>query len=71
LTSLDAVAKDRGVSRTTVALSWLLNHPSQILPVIGSTNPRRIREAATALDLQLSREEWYRLLIAARGEPLP
>ena len=71
LTSLDAVAKDRGVSRTTVALSWLLNHPSQILPVIGSTNPQRIREAATALDLHLSREEWYRLLIAARGEPLP
>ena len=71
LPALEAVAKARGVSRTTVALSWLLNHPSKILPVVGSTNPERIREAAAAVDLQLTREEWYRLLIAARGEPLP
>ena len=71
LPALDAVAKARGASRTTVALAWLLNHPSEILPVIGSTNPERIRQAATAVDLRLTREEWYRLLIAARGEPLP
>jgi predicted oxidoreductase len=68
---LDTVAKARGVSRTTIALSWLLKHPSQIQPVVGSTNPSRIREAASAADLELTREEWYRLLLAARGEPLP
>ena len=61
----------RGVSRTDVALAWLLKHPAQIQPVIGSTNPDRIRQAAKAADLELTREEWYRLLIAARGEPLP
>jgi len=71
LPALDAVAKARGASRTTVALALLLNHPSKILPAIGSTNPERIRQAATAVDLRLTREEWYRLLIAARGEPLP
>jgi predicted oxidoreductase len=41
------------------------------MPVIGSNNPERIREATRALELQLTREEWYELLIAARGEPLP
>ncbi len=71
LPALEAVAKARGASRTTVALAWLLLHPSKIIPVIGSTQPERIREAAKAVDLGLSREEWYRLLIAARGEPLP
>ena len=71
LPALEAVAQARGVNRTTVALSWLLNHPSKILPVIGSTNPERIRQAAAAVELRLTREEWYRLLIAARGEPLP
>jgi predicted oxidoreductase len=54
-----------------VALGWLLKHPAKILPVVGSTNPQRIREAVRATDLELTREEWYRLLIAARGEPLP
>jgi predicted oxidoreductase len=68
---LDAIAKERGVSRTVVALSWLLKHPSRIIPVLGSANPDRIRDAANADNLELTREEWYRLLIAARGEPLP
>jgi predicted oxidoreductase len=68
---LDAVARERGSSRIVVALAWLLKHPAQIQPIIGSTNPERIREAAKAPDLELTREEWYRLLLAARGEPLP
>jgi predicted oxidoreductase len=68
---LDAVAQARGVSRTVVALAWLLKHPAGILPIIGTTNPERIREATQAPKLELTREEWYRLLIAARGEPLP
>jgi predicted oxidoreductase len=71
LSELDEVAKQRGASRTAIALAWLLKHPSRIQPVIGSVNPDRIREAAKADDLELSREEWYRLLLAARGEPLP
>ena len=68
---IDAVAKERGASRAAVALAWLLTHPSGIQPIIGSTNPDRIRQAAKADELDLTREEWYRLLLAARGEPLP
>jgi len=71
LPAIDAVAKERGASRTAVALAWLLKHPSGIQPVVGSVNPDRIRQAAKADELDLSREEWYRLLLAARGEPLP
>ena len=68
---LEAVAKARGASRTAVALAWLLKHPSRIIPIIGTTNPERIREATKAAELELTRDEWYRLLIAARGEPMP
>lgn len=70
-TVLEAVARARGTSRTNIAIAWLLVHPSKILPIIGSTKPDRIREAAKAADIELSREEWYRLFVAARGEPLP
>ncbi len=68
---LDAVAGARGVSRIVVALAWLLQHPAKIVPIVGSTDPNHIRDAVGAADLDLSREEWYRLLNAAREEPLP
>jgi len=71
LSVVDGVAKERGTSRTAVALAWLLKHPSGIQPVVGSVNPDRIRQAAKAEEVDLSREEWYRLLLAARGEALP
>ena len=69
--AVDEIAAERKTSRTSIALAWLLKHPTKIIPIIGSTNPERIRAAAAAAEIELTREEWYRLLIAARGEPLP
>jgi predicted oxidoreductase len=69
--ALDTFAQARGTSRTVLALAWLLRHPARILPLVGSTNPSRIREAAQADALDLSRDEWYLLLDAARGQRLP
>jgi predicted oxidoreductase len=68
---LDEVAAARGVNRTLVAYAWLLKHPGKIIPIVGTTNPQRIREAVQATEFELTREEWYRLFVAARGEPLP
>jgi predicted oxidoreductase len=71
LPAVDEIAKGHGCSRAAVALAWLLLHPARIQPVIGTTNPDRIKDCARAEEVRLTREEWYRLLIAARGEPLP
>ena len=68
---LDAIGQSRGVSRSLVAYAWLLKHPSGMIPIVGSTHPARIREAVGATGFELTREEWYRLFLAARGEPLP
>jgi predicted oxidoreductase len=68
---LQAIGASRGVTPAAVALAWLLKHPAKIQPIIGSANPSRIRDAAKADELELTRDEWYRLLLAARGEPLP
>ena len=43
--ALDSLAHQRGVTRSTVALAWLLKHPSKIVPIIGSTKPESIRAA--------------------------
>jgi predicted oxidoreductase len=69
--TLDDIGRDYGVTRTIVALAWLLKHPAKIVPIIGSVKPEHIREAAQAYKLQLSRDEWYRMMEAARGERLP
>ncbi|MBS1724245.1 MAG: aldo/keto reductase [Armatimonadetes bacterium] len=69
--ALDEIAQKLGVSRTVVALAWLLKHPSRIVPIVGSVKPESIADAAKADSLDLDREDWYRLLVAARGEPLP
>lgn len=68
---LDAIAKARGTSRPVAALAWLLKHPANIIPIIGSVEPANIRAAAQADTFELSREEWYRLLEAAVGARLP
>jgi predicted oxidoreductase len=68
---LDAMAGKYGVSRAVISLAWLLRHPSRIIPIVGSANPDRIREAAKADTIELSREDWYSLLAAARMRPLP
>lgn len=71
LNALDQEAQRCGVSRTSIVLAWLLRHPSGILPIVGSRNPDRIREAVAADAVDLSREAWYRICLAARGEDLP
>lgn len=48
-------------------LAWLLKHPSGIIPIIGSSKIVRIKQAKAALTIQLSHEDWYRLLEAAVG----
>lgn len=54
-----------------VMLAWLLKHPAGILPIIGSTQPSRIRAARLSLDLDYSVEDWYRLLQARNGKEVP
>jgi predicted oxidoreductase len=46
-------------------------HPANIVPIVGSSNPERIKMAVAADNVELSREEWYRLFIAARMAPMP
>lgn len=56
---------------TSIALAWLLRHPAAILPIIGSTTPRRIAEATEALTIEYAREDWYALLEARNGVRVP
>lgn len=69
--ALDAVAAAQGVSRSVAAYSWLMAHPAGIVPIIGSQQAARIAEGAEALNVRWNRQDWYAVLVAARGERLP
>jgi len=69
--ALDLISRERGVTRSVTALAWLLKHPAKIVPIVGSTNPERIRDAINATEIELTRDEWYRLMEAATGQRLP
>lgn len=58
-------------SPEAIVLGWLMRHPAGIQPVIGTTNPDRIKACAQARTVQLTREHWYALYVASRGQPLP
>ncbi|MEU8518992.1 aldo/keto reductase [Streptomyces sp. NBC_01216] len=67
------LAEARGTTPEAVVLWWLRRHPARIVPVIGSSNPARIRACRDAAlrEPDLGHEEWYRLWVTARGAALP
>lgn len=67
---IDALAKQYGVTPTGIAVAWITRHPANIQVVLGTTNPTRVKDSAAGSDVQLTREEWYRLFQAA-GHTLP
>ena len=60
-----------GASPAQLAIAWLLRHPANIIPIVGSNDPKHIQEMAAAARIELSRSEWYKLWVAARGEEVP
>lgn len=70
-TAVHQIAEAHRTTPNAILLAWLLRHPAGIQPVIGSGNVERIRACADATKIQLSRDEWYRLYVTARGQVLP
>ena len=65
------LAQAKGVSKEAIALAWLLKHPAKMQVIIGTTKPERIKAACEADRVELTRDEWYRLFIAGRGNRMP
>jgi len=68
---LQSQADNYGKETWVILLAWLLKHPSGIRPVIGTTQPERIRRSLESLQMEYDRSDWYRLLEARNGFPVP
>jgi len=65
--ALEDVGNRHGVSPATAAYAWILRHPSRPVPITGSGRVEALREAVAALDVTLTREEWYAIWRAGAG----
>lgn len=68
--TLDELAEHYAVSKSALALAWILRHPANMQVVVGSTQARRLTQMVKAADITLSREHWYQLYRAS-GHSLP
>ena len=67
---LQKIGDKYGVSKTTIAIAWILRHPAKMQPITGTTNPARLVESFKATEFTLTREEWYEIYRSA-GNILP
>lgn len=64
------LADKYGVSKTAVALAWILRHPAGMQPILGTTSVEHLTESCDATNFSLTNQEWYDLYLA-EGRPLP
>ena len=68
--TIDTIADSRGVTNTAIAVAWILRHPARLQPILGTTNPERLKDACQASGVALTHQEWYDIYLAA-GNKLP
>ncbi|MGR5112015.1 aldo/keto reductase [Vibrio jasicida] len=69
---LEAIREEVGAnSIDEVIYAWIRRLPSKPMPIIGSGKIERVQAAVNALDIELTREQWYRVWVASKGHGVP
>ncbi|WP_110111699.1 aldo/keto reductase [Bacillus sp. CGMCC 1.16541] len=53
-----------------VAYAWLLAHPANIMPIVGSGKIERVQAAVDAMNLKMDRMQWFQVLESSKGRPV-
>lgn len=67
---IDRIAGKYGVTNSAIAVAWISRHPAKIQTIVGTTNVNRLLEICASSEVELTREEWYEIYMAA-GKQLP
>ena len=71
IATLDQLAQRENVTRSAIAIAFVLAHPSKPVAIVGTQNPARIQEISAAMTVKLSRTDVYSIIQSSDGEPLP
>jgi predicted oxidoreductase len=64
-------ASKYNASYAQLSLAWLMRHPARIFPIIGTTKPDRILEAAASCEIAIDRQDWFEMLKWVTGQDVP
>lgn len=68
--ALGEISAKYNVTKSTIAAAWILRHPAKMQTIVGTMNYYRMLEISRAVDIELTREEWYRLYLSS-GHIIP
>lgn len=68
---LGSLLEKYSATEDQLLLAWILKHPANIHPVVGTTDQIRIKEANKALQINLELEDWFSILVASQGHKVP
>lgn len=68
--ALAEVADKYSVSKTAIAIAWILRHPAHMQAIAGTMNPAHLADICNAAKVDLTHNEWYKLYLAS-GKFLP
>ena len=68
---MTAIAARYEISLTTLAMAWVLRHPSKPHPITGTRRIEGLRDAVAALSVRLDAQDWYAIWTAGKGHPVP
>jgi len=71
LDTVDRLAEREGTDRATIAIAFVLAHPSQPVALLGTQTPDRLVASLKAFDVTLDRNDVYDIVAASEGQPLP
>lgn len=69
--TLKRIAENYETDIASIALAWILSHPSKILPVVGTNNLERIKKLHIAINTKIDRVSWFKLYTSAIGHEVP
>ncbi|WP_347879097.1 aldo/keto reductase [Winogradskyella pelagia] len=68
---LGALLEKYNATEDQLLLAWIMKHPAGILPVVGTTNTKRLKQAIDASKIDLELEDWFLILVACQGHKVP
>ena len=68
---LGALLDKYNATEDQLLLAWILKHPSNIIPVVGTTTKQRLKDAYAATKIDLELEDWFLILVACQGHKVP
>ena len=63
--------KKYDANASQLLLAFIMHHPTNSIPVVGTTKKERLEHSLQAINLHLELEDWFMMLEASKGNPVP